>query len=83
MELLTKNNQTCIYKGSLGIQMGCFGGPAKGTEPKQLSAVQKHWNSITINIRLIKIFMITTAVEVYWNSITINIGLIKISMITT
>ena len=47
------SNQTYIHKGSLGIQTGYKGGPAWGTEPEQLSAVEVYWNSIRINIGLI------------------------------
>ena len=47
------NNQTYIHKGQWGIQTGCLGGPAQGTEPKQLSVVDVYWNSSRIVIGLI------------------------------
>ena len=47
------NNQTYEHKGSLGIQAGCLGVPAWGTEPKQLSVVEVYWNTSRIIIGLI------------------------------
>ena len=43
MELLFRtkqnNNQTYIHRGFKGIQIGCLGGPAQGTEPKSTQQV--------------------------------------------
>ena len=47
------NNQTYIHKGQWGIQTGCLGGPAQGTEPEQLSTGVVCWNSSRIVIGLI------------------------------
>ena len=50
---LTTTNQTYIHRGLWGIQTVCFGGPASGTEPEQLSVVEVYWNSSRISVGLI------------------------------
>ena len=47
------NNQTYIHKGQWGIQTGCLGGPAQGTE--QLSVVEVYCNSSRLNRGLLLI----------------------------